>query len=241
MIKAQKNRLFHRVFDIYLRRLLKKHFYKIHLYSDDNLKLLNAAYPTILFANHPNWWDGFIAYYLTSKLWKSDDYLMMDIEQLQKYKAFRFLGVFSIDRTSAAETLKAINYAVSLLKNTNRYLWIFPQGKMEVQDCRPIEFLNGITKIAEKTVSVNLLPVAFRYEFIMEQRPEVFIKIGTPDVFKNEHEIRKDLAVYLREKLVTELDKLKDLVINNNFQDFKTVFHGRESRNKTIDRMNKDN
>ena len=238
MIYARKSGVFKRLFGIYYSRLLKRHFYRIHLTGENSLSTRSPDYPTILYANHSNWWDGFIAYFLTSKLWNCDDYLMMDIEQLKRYSAFKYLGVFSIERASANETLKSINYAVSLLKNTNRYLWIFPQGKMEVQDFRPIEFLSGITKIAEKIGRVNLIPIAFRYEYIMEQRPEVFIKIGEPDVINNGQEIKKDFTNYLKGKLITELHVLRESVLNKNFLSFRTVFRGKESRNKALDKMN---
>jgi hypothetical protein len=29
-----------------------------------------------MYANHSNWWDGFIAYLLTNRILKKDDYLM---------------------------------------------------------------------------------------------------------------------------------------------------------------------
>jgi hypothetical protein len=57
-------------------------------------------------------------------------------------------------------------------------MWLFPQGEMLPQDRRPLKFFSGIAKLAEKIANVNLVPVCFRYEFLMEQRPEVFISIG---------------------------------------------------------------
>src|SRR5688572_14752991 len=110
---------------------------------------------------------------------------MMDIEQMRKYRFFKYVGVFSVNRDDAREGVESLNYAAELLKDTKKYLWIFPEGVMNVQDHEPLKFYSGITHLAQKTGNVNLVPVSLRYEFIMEQRPEVFIKIGTPDIVKD--------------------------------------------------------
>src|SRR4030095_9229349 len=122
---------------------------------------------------------------LTAKYLGVDDYLMMDIEQMRKYRFFKYVGVFSVNRNDAREGIESVNYAAELLQNSGRYLWIFPQGEMQPQDYEPVKFFGGIARIAEKLGRVNLVPVSFRYEFIMEQRPEVFIKIGQPDFINN--------------------------------------------------------
>lgn len=236
MIKSGKNTLIGGLFNLYHKRLLKKHFYRIHLTGEENLKLIDTALPSILYANHTNWWDGFIAFQLTSNYFKADDHLMMDIEQMHKYKFFKYVGVFSVNRKDAREGVESINYAVELLKGTKKYLWIFPEGEMNVQDHEPITFYNGLARIAEKTGGVNLIPVSFRYEFIMEQRPEAFIKIGTPDVVKNIEDI-KAYTIHLQNKLAGDVKQLRDDVINKKFDSYKIIFEGKNSRNKTVDKL----
>lgn len=233
MIPAKKNKLIGSIFAVYHNRLLKKHFYEIHACGLENLDLIDNSKPVIMFANHSNWWDGFIAYYLTNRVMKKDDYLMMDIEQMKKYSFFKYIGVFSVDRNVPTEAVRSINYAAEFISNTNKYLWIFPQGEMTPQDRRPLKFFNGITKIAEKTGTVNLVPVCFRYEFLMEQRPEVFISIGTPVMYNGKSDI--DLTENLRSSLEVQLDKLRDEVTSGELKEFKTIFRGKSSRNKTFD------
>ncbi len=232
MIAAKKNSIIAGLFTLYHRRLLKKHFYRIHLSGRENLSALNKNVPAILAANHSNWWDGFIAYYLSNRIMKCDDYLMMDIEQLRKYSFFRYVGVFSVDRKNAAEAMRSITYAADVLKNTNRCLWIFPQGEMTPQDKRPLVFYSGITKIAERAEKVNIIPVAFRYEFLMEQRPEVFISVGKPIEITAGS---KDFASELEQIMTVQLDELKNDVTSGNVGDFEIVFTGKSSRNKSFD------
>lgn len=236
MIKSNKNKIIGGIFTLYHKRLLKKHFYRIHLTGVDSFKLIDQSFPTILYANHTNWWDGFIGFQLTSNYLKVDDHLMMDIEQMHKYKFFKYVGVFSVNRKDAREGIESINYAAELLRGTQKYLWIFPEGEMSVQDHEPITFYGGITRIAEKLGKVNLVPVSFRYEFIMEQRPEVFIKIGKPDVVYNIDDV-KSYTLYLQNKLAEDVKKLRDDVINKKFDGYKIIFEGMHSRNKAVDRM----
>lgn len=237
MIKTNKNGIIDAFFTIYHRRLLRNHFNCIIIKNKEFISKTDNTIPTILYANHSNWWDGFIAYQLTNKMWKVDDYLMMDVEQMRKYKFFKYVGVFSVNRNDSREALDSINYAADLLKNTNRFLWIFPQGVMEVQDARPFVFYSGITKIAEKLGVINLVPVAFRYEFVMEQRPEVFVNIGEPDIIKNNIDNTKEYTQYLQQKLTKTADDLKEIVLKKDFDGFKTVFKGKSSRNKTVDKI----
>ncbi len=233
MIPAKKNKLIGSIFAVYHRKLMKQHFYAVHLSGVQNLESLDNSKPVVMFANHSNWWDGFIAYFLTNRTMKKDDYLIMDIEQLKKYSFFKYIGVFSVDRNIPADAVRSINYAAELISNTNKYLWIFPQGEMTPQDKRPLKFFSGITKIAEKTGEVNLVPVCFRYEFLMEQRPEVFISVGTPVLYDGRS--NNDMTENLRSLLEAQLDKLHDDITDGNTESFKTIFRGKSSRNKTFD------
>ncbi|NOS84069.1 MAG: hypothetical protein HOP31_02915 [Ignavibacteria bacterium] len=233
MIPAKKNRIIGSLFDYYHKRLIKKHFYAIHLRGEENLSSIDSSLPVIMYANHSSWWDGFIAYYLTNREMKKDDYLMMDIKQLKKYSFFRYIGVFSVNREVPADAIRSVNYAAVLLKDSAKYLWVFPQGDMVPQDRRPLKFFSGITKIAEKTGTVNLVPVCFRYEYLMEQRPEVFISIGKPELFTGKSD--SDFTEHLRSNLEAQLDKLRINVTAGNLNAFKTIFRGKDSRNKSFD------
>jgi len=197
---------------------------------------IDNSLPTVLYANHSNWWDGFIAYLLTSRRWKADDYIMMDIEQMKKYPFFKYLGAFSVNRNDARDAIKSIEYIVDLFRSTNKFLWIFPQGLMQPQDLRPIKFFSGAAKIAEKLCGANLIPVAIRYEFLFEQRPEVFIKIPEPDIVNNITNT-KEFTGYLEKRLTDSLDELKKDVINQKVVEFKIIFNGKDSRNKTFDKF----
>ena len=236
MIRANKNKIFENLFSAYNTRLLKKHFYRIHLGGEENLSSWEKTLPTIIYANHSNWWDGLAAFYLSKVLWNIDAYVMMDIVQMKKYRFFKWIGAFSVNRNSSRESLESIEYSIKLLKNTNKVLWIFPQGIMQPNDFRPIKFFKGISKIAESAGKLNLIPVTFRYEFLMEQLPELFIRIGEPK-WVNRINDSKHFTEELNADLVNELDKLKEKVVSSDIEGFSIILSGKKSRNKTVDRM----
>jgi len=236
LIDANKNIVIERIFSVYNKHILKKHFYKIHIKGTNNVLYRDKSLPTIMFGNHSNWWDGFLAFYLSFDLWKKDQYLMMDIKQMRKYKFFKWIGAFSVNRESARESYKSIVYAANLLKNRNTMLWIYPQGEMLPNDIRPLMFQNGLSKLLEMTGKVNLFPIAFNYEFMMEQRPEVFINVSE-NIMVDEKLTKQKKTAYLNKVLTALLDNQKKNVVDGNLEEYKEILRGKNSRNKIIDRV----
>jgi 1-acyl-sn-glycerol-3-phosphate acyltransferase len=239
LIEANKNIVLERMFSVYNKHILKMQFYKIHLKGTNNIINRDKNVPTIMFGNHSNWWDGFLAFYLSFDLWKADQYLMMDVKQMKKYKFFKRTGAFSVNRESARESYESVLYATNLLKSRNTMLWIYPQGEMLPNDIRPLRFQNGLSKLLEMTGNVNLIPIAFNYEFIMEQRPEVFINVSER-ITVDEKLTKQEKTIYLNKVLTTILDNQKKNIVDGNLEEYEEVLRGKSSRNKIIDRVYND-
>jgi 1-acyl-sn-glycerol-3-phosphate acyltransferase len=236
MIKANKNRLIEKLFSVYNKSALKKHFNKVYIDGEHNFLNRSKNYPTIIYSNHSNWWDGLIAFYLSKSRWNIDAYLMMDEEQMKKYSFFKWIGAFSVNRSSASEAVKSLNYAGECLRNKSTVLWIYPQGIMQPNDYRPIKFYSGISRIAERLEGVNLIPIVLKYEFLLEQMPDVFIHIGSTKLHRNTEKI-KDLTFELQSKLNSELDDLRARVISQKLDVFEVILQGKTSINKKIDKL----
>jgi chlorobactene lauroyltransferase len=236
LIKANKNIVPERMFSVYNKHILKKHFHRILLKGTDYINGRDKNIPSIMFGNHSNWWDGFLAFYLSYDLWKTDIYLMMDLKQMRKYRFFKWLGAFSVNRESARESYESVKYASELVKDRKTMLWIFPQGEMLPNDIRPLRFQNGLSKLLEITGKVNLFPVAFNYEFIMEQRPEVFINVSE-SITVDEKSPKQEKTEYLNKVLTALLDDQKKNIVNGNLEGYREVLRGKSSRNKIVDRV----
>lgn len=219
-MEAEKSVLFERIFAIYNRNLLKRKFHSLQISGLDVLRKKEANIPLIIYVNHSNWWDGLVVFQISNAL-KMDSFIMMEERQLKKLNIFRKLGAFSVVRENPFEAVKSINYAVQLLKEKPaRALWIFPQGEILNNDIRPITFYKGILKIIEKVGKCLIVPIALRYEFLGEYKPEIFINIGETDVFSGN---KKCEVKDLERKLTHLLDELKHNVLNKNFNNFEKI------------------
>ena len=149
----------------------------------------------------------------------------MEEKQLKDLFLFRKLGAFSVVREKLREALKSINYAAGLLKeNSNRTVLIFPQGEIFPNDIRPLEFYTGISRIIQKAENCSALPIALRYEFLGNFKPEIYVKINAPENFNELIRIdKKELSRKLSEKLTETLDDLKTDIVSKNTNNYEKI------------------
>jgi chlorobactene lauroyltransferase len=223
MLEAKKSAWFETIFSIYNRNLLKRRFHSLQVSGLDFLREKNAGIPLIIYANHSSWWDGLVASEI-SKMAKLDSFIMMEEKQLKNLFLFRKLGAFSVVRENPRKAVESINYTVNLLKKTDRTLWIFPQGEILPNDARPMKFYNGLSRIIEKISEVFVVPLAMRYEFLSEFKPQVFVKISSPELFKNSKDFEsKKMTEIMKSRLTNVLDELKTDIISKNFSNFERI------------------
>ena len=239
MIEADKNTVFQKLFSVYVRHILRKHFYRIYLCGEENFLNRNKSLPTIIFANHSNWWDALLPFWFSYNVFNVNAFAMMDHKQLSKYKFFRWIGVFSVNKESKIDAYRSFKYAANLLKSGNNVLWIYPQGIMLPNDLRPLKFENGLAKLINEVGDVNVVPLVYNYEFLKEQRPEAFIKILP--VLNNVKNIdAASYTEYLENYITYELDKQKHDIMYQNLSSYKIMLHGKGSSGKKLDRRRND-
>jgi chlorobactene lauroyltransferase len=234
MIEARKNQLFESLFGLYNTHLLRRHFHRLLLDGREEVNKLTRSLPIIFFGNHSCWWDGLIQFYLSRSEFDFDSYLMMDEQQMIRYTFFRRIGVFSVDRASPREAMRSVNYAVSLLDRPNRVLWIYPQAIMRPNDTRPLRFYSGLARIAQALEKVQLVPIALRYEFLREQRPDALVRIGAPIIVEGVRD-QKHLSDQLESCLTELLDSLRCSVVSEELDQFEVLLSGKRSTNVVYD------
>lgn len=235
MIETRKSKLFEAIFKRYNRFLLRKHFSKIHLAGLDNLKSVNRSEPMIFYGNHCSWWDGLIEYFLATEVLHVDCHLMMEEKQMRRYRFFRKIGAFSVNRDSPREAVTSMRYAASLFDRPNKLLWIYPQGRILPADFRPLGFYNGISRIVQMAGrEVQCVPFVRRYEFMMQQRPEVFVVLGPPQRISGVQD-PKELTSQFENRLTVMLDDLRCRIAKQQLEGFVSVLVGRRSTNETLD------
>ncbi len=224
MLKANKSRWFERLFFVYNQNLLKRRFHTFKVLGLEKLINRNNDLPTIIYCNHSSWWDGLAAFHISQKA-NLDFFVMMEEKQLQNLKLFCKLGAFSVVRENPRNAIESINYSVKLLnEDSNRTLWIFPQGEILPNDLRPINFFNGVSRIIEKVGICQIFCVAMRYEFLGEYKPEIFARIDNHQNFDNKESfISKDLTKKLSKNVTDNLEKLKIDLLQNDLEKFQNL------------------
>lgn len=224
MLEARKSVWFERLFAIYNSNLINRRFNSLHVSGLNFLQARDKNFPLLLFANHSSWWDGLVAFQISRQI-RLDSFLMMEEKQLRKLRLFRKIGVFSVVREKPREAIKSVIYAADLLREKpNRAVWIFPQGEILPNDIRPLGFYNGLAKIIEKVGICNVVPVAMRFEFLGEFKPDIFVKIGEPDTFKMDGNfISKKTTAIFENKLTETLNALKTQILTKNLEGYQNI------------------
>lgn len=190
------------------RFLTKKEFRHVYI------KLPETPLPSygLFLMNHSSWWDGLLVYLVNDKILKTDGYIMIDQDGLDRFPVFRRVGGFSVDRSSLRHTKASLTYATELLKN-RKGVFLFPQGDEQHLETRPLRFMKGAGVLMRRAPEVPVTPVVFYYSFGHHKKPEVYIQVGHP----RQHVLNLEHWERIVEK---ELDDLKQHIIDEDFRTF---------------------
>ncbi|OCX51305.1 hypothetical protein BEL04_14830 [Mucilaginibacter sp. PPCGB 2223] len=144
MIKPQRHWLITPFFSWYISRIVKRHFRSVNFNPID----LQSGKAVLLIANHYSWWDGFVLYHLNKIHFKKQFRIMVLEETMREVRFFKYLGAFSIHKSSKQVTGSLV-YAAELLTDPDNLVVIFPQGKLYSNFVNDVVFEKGAAKIAE--------------------------------------------------------------------------------------------
>jgi 1-acyl-sn-glycerol-3-phosphate acyltransferase len=233
MLAARKSAWFERLFAVYNRNLLARRFQGLRVAGLGALRARPRDLPLVLYANHSSWWDGLMAFQV-GRACGLDHYVMMEERQLRLYPLFRRLGAFSVVREDAREAARSVRYGADLLRGTPRALWIFPQGRIRPNDERPLLLFNGAAHIIHRAGGAYAAPVAFRYEFMHDYRPEAFARIGALEEVRAGagFDAKQQTALFAK-ALTRTLDELREDVMASSFDDYEELVAPRRRREKS--------
>lgn len=243
MIRARKNPFFNKlIYAVLIKSALRSSFFRVNVRQAAPPPAPNGP-PVLLFCNHSAWWDGHLVMALNEDRWLRDGYAMVEHKQLARYQFFRAVGAFSIDRQNARSAIETLNYCVEVMTTMpNVLMLIAPQGEILANDIRPLNFFNGVGRVvkdvAEKAGTCIAYPLALRYEFIGEQKPEAFLSVGAPLMWQRaDAASAKDITAHMQSALTRELDGLRDDVMAYRLSSFETLVGGGWSINRWWDTL----
>lgn len=206
---------------------------------------MDTCVPVIFYGNHAYWWDGFWSQLCTERYFSQNLFIIIEQPQLEKHRFFTRLGAFSIDRNNPRSAVRTLDYAAScLLSPSERQnaLWIFPQGKIEHVDKRPLLFFRGTAGIADRVLkkagSLYLVSVVSRIEYLEDQKPELLLSFRPPElVIPSEWKGMEALTSSMQSATETHLDDVKRQVTERTLDGFEVAVHGSESVNNRVERL----
>lgn len=219
-------------------RMLENRFFSLKYKGIENYSKINPDAPLVVFAPHCNWWDGIVGYNMCQRVLKDREFRIM-VEELNRFPILRHCGCFSINKKSAQASMTALKYAIDEIGDTNKMLYIFPQGIIMPPNYRPINLQTGLAYIAQKAIdkfgAVNLLPFAVNYMFLRADRPEVFVDINEPIVLTGKND-RKELTHKLETALTMACDKQFHDLSTGNLEGYETLFQQKLKWYKKIEK-----
>ena len=240
MLKVRRSRLYTLWFEWYSRRQFKKYFNSVRVFMEPGVREMNLATPVIFYANHSYWWDGFWSPLCTKQFFCQRLHIIIEFEQLRQHRFFTRIGAFSLDRSRPKSWPATLDYAAELLCADNRQqnaLWIFPQGKIECVDKRPLVFFKGtasvVSRVLEKIPQVYIVSIVSRIEYLEEQKPELFLSFKAPCVVsRQDYTGADDLTAYMQSVTESHLDELREKIWSKNIDDALTIVRGQASINR---------
>ena len=219
-----------RIGDYVFGKMLKTRFYAFRYKGAQNFYTKSPDVPTIMFANHSNWWDGIVAYMVCNAICHRQMRLM--VEELKRFPLLRRAGCFSINKKSPQASMEALKYAINEIADTRCNLYLYPQGIINPPNYRPIVFQSGLAYMVEKAVKkygkVALIPTAVNYFFLRDNRPEVFVEMGERiEVTADKKIDRKEFTEYLAKTLEELCDKQMYEISHAEFEEYETLFQQR--------------
>ncbi|MCY9697078.1 lysophospholipid acyltransferase family protein [Paenibacillus alginolyticus] len=214
MIASDTSRWFKWVFSHYNERyLLQRQFHAIDMLGD--IDPAPQGRPVLYMMNHSSWWDGLIVYHAIVRDSSREHFMMMDERQMSRYRFFRKIGAFSIDKTSNRGLIESLHYSEQLLKQGHG-VWLFPQGDIQHLEHRPLQFQNGIGYLLERCPEAIVQPVTAYYSLGLHHKADVSLLFGSHIQQDWLIENRKHRTARLRSRLEQQLNDHRDLVIDAN-------------------------
>jgi len=136
----------------------------------------------ILMCNHFGFLDGFFSYYVAFKHIDKQQklkglYTMSVKKQMEKNWWLKYCGSFSVEpgKRSVNESL---DYAAEVLSTPGNILLYYPQGNLESQHIRHIEFKDGIYEIVTRLkVDCQLIWNSTVLEYYESTKPSAYMSL----------------------------------------------------------------
>ncbi|KHE71427.1 lysophospholipid acyltransferase family protein [Halobacillus sp. BBL2006] len=220
MLKANKSAFIEWGFKRFNRLFLNYHFEKIMIWNQGSSP---PSEKTLFLINHSTWWDPLMIYYLNEKVIQSDAFGMMHEDGVKRFPFFRKIGAFSINPDDRRHLMDSLQYSVDLLQK-EKTVWMFPQGREQHLEKRPLEFFSGVSYIVQRCSEANVVPISLYYSIEHTRKPNAYIQIGEPLAKESYlHLNRKDMTAAFETAATVQLDRFRERIIHEDYGSFMKI------------------
>lgn len=186
--------------------------------------------PTVVFANHPSWWDGVAFMLLPAAFFPHRlSCYPMDAEALARYGFMRRLGVFGVTQGSPRGAVEFLRQAKAVLAEPTHMLWMNAPGRFQDVRERPVVITPGLAALVDHAPTARFVPLALEYPFWGEARPEFLAAFG-PALEGAALAVmpREARTEALREALTATMDRLAEDALARDPERFQMLTQGDE-------------
>src|SRR5437870_3776151 len=143
---------------------------------------------------------------MIERVFKLNHFSLVDERTLQTQGWLKKIGAMGIDLSSARAAVSGLRSAREFLqspavKGRHSALIIFPQGKLIPAWKRPFGFQAGLAWLKKNVPDVQVIPLARRYEFIKEERPQILLYFGEVITDAPANVAEEGMTAFFEEKL----------------------------------------
>ena len=181
-MQDRRSECFKRFVWFWARQAMRRKFYNVLAWNTDILASAVQKSPVIVFSNHGSWWDAFVDH-MVERSFRLNHYSLVDDRTLEAQGWLKKIGALPIDLRSVRGAVAGLRAAREFLQGPagdRGYpaLLIFPQGQIVPAWKRPFGFHGGLAWLKKNVPQACLIPLARRYEFFNEDRPQIFLHFG---------------------------------------------------------------
>src|ERR1700685_810700 len=120
-----------KVFAAYSRHYVRQHFHSIRLLKN-RFPAAEVSNSLVIYLNHPSWWDPLVCLFLAQRFFPDrTSFAPIDAESLRRYRFFKHLGFYGIEKQSVHGAMTFLRTTCSLLRSKRCAVWLTPQGRFE--------------------------------------------------------------------------------------------------------------
>lgn len=167
----------------FLPRFMKGKFHSVAVNSAAlNTAMIKDTDSIVVYANHASWWDPMTAMLLANRVFPNKKmYAPIDADALEKYKMFKKMGFYPVQRDSSRGAAEFLKTSRTILQNPGTSIWMTPEGRFVDPRETDVPLMPGLSHLATKLSGaaqtgesrIWFIALAIEYVFWEESKPEL--------------------------------------------------------------------